>query len=158
MNINPRLIAIFCILFVGLGIFNFVQGLRRLRQAQYAGQKIVWYKQINILIGVEYCLLALAFFMNIALNAQWLPKSMYSIVIPFYLGVLIASGALAGVVIFQGFSKRRKQNARASVITSNEASSQQPEHSTEERAYSAQKRRERRQKAAQARRRRAGKA
>jgi phosphatidylglycerophosphate synthase len=155
MSIDPRLIALFCILFISLGIFNLIMGRRRMLQAQQSSSGVAWYKQINILVSIEYFLLALAFLMNLALNYHWLPPSLYGIVIPFYILVLIASGALAGVVIFRGLSRKRRQQANAVTITSN---TKEQELSAEERAYHAQKRRERRKKAAQARRRRAGKA
>lgn len=158
MSIDPRLIALFCIMFVGLGIFNFIMGRRRINQAQQSSKNITWYKQINILVGVEYFLLALAFFMNLALSSHWLPSSMYGIVIPFYLIVLVASGVLAGIVIFQGMAKRRRQRPGTQVVTNNASVSYREETKAQDHAYVAQKRRERRQKAAQARRRRAGKA
>lgn len=158
MSINPRLIALFCIMFVGLGIFNFIMGRRRMLQSQQMSRNIVWYKQINVLVGLEFFLLALAFFMNLALSSQWIPSSMYGIIVPFYLVVLVASGLLAGVVIFQGMSKNRRQRISTETTTRNASASYLEEQSGEERAYLAQKRRERRQKAAQARRRRAGKA
>ncbi len=158
MSIDPRLIALFCIMFVGLGIFNFVMGRRRMLQARQSSRNIVWYKQINVLVGIEYFLLALAFFMNLALSSHWLPSSMYGIVVPFYLVALIASGVLAGTIIFRGMSKNRKQRVSTQTTTSNASVAYQEEQPEQERTYLTQKRRERRQKAAQARRRRAGKA
>lgn len=158
MSINPRFIVLFCIMFAGLGIFNFIMGRRRMLQAQQLSQNIVWYKQINILVGIEFFLLALAFFMNLALSLQWIPSSMYGVVVPFYLVVLVASGVLAGIVIFRGMSKNRRQRVSTQTTTSNASTVYQEERSVENHAYIAQKRRERRQKAAQARRRRAGKA
>ena len=167
MSISPRLIAVFCLLFVGLGTYNLAVGRRRIIQARQLSRNSVWYKQTNILVGIEFFLLALAFFMNLALSSQWVPTSMYGIVIPFYLVVLIASGTLAGVVIFRNMSKNRRQRVSTQPTTSNASVAYQEEQSGEDQAdqadqadhtYLAQKRRERRQKAAQARRRRAGKA
>lgn len=157
---DPRLIALFCILFIALGIFNIITGRRRMQQAQTHGGKVRWYKQISILTGIEYVLLALAFLFNIGISYHWLPQSLNPVILPIYLIVLIASGLLAGVVIYQGITNSRNRRvARPIASTSTNQSTHVDEDlSPQERAEHAQKRRERRQKAAAARRRRAGKA
>ncbi len=158
MSINPRLIAVFCLLFVGLGTYNLAVGRRRIIQARQLSRNSLWYKQINVLVGIEFFLLALAFFMNLALSSQWIPSNMDVIVVPFYLVVLIASGVMAGTVIFRGMSKNRQPRVSTETTTRNASVAYQEEQPGQERTYLTQKRRERRQKAAQARRRRAGKA
>jgi len=162
LGLDPRLIALFCIMFIALGIFNILTGRRRMQQAQNQGVKVRWYKQIGILTGIEYVLLALAFLLNISITYHWLPQSLSIAVLPIYLVVLIASGVLAGIVIFQGITNNRaRRGAVARPVASTQArqSSDEDERlSPQERAELAQKRRERRQKAAAARRRRAGKA
>jgi hypothetical protein len=156
MNIDPRLIALFCILFIALGIYNILIARRRNQQQ---AQKVPWYEQINILTGIEYFLIALAFLLNISISYHWIPSSLNAIVVPFYILVLVISGVLAAFVIYQGISKTRKRGANANVVATGAATtSYSDEMSPEERARQIQKRRERRQKAAQARRRRAGKA
>ncbi len=164
LGLDPRLIALFSIMFIALGIFNILTGRRRLQQAQMQGAKVRWYKQIGILTGIEYVLLALAFLLNISITYHWLPQSLSIAVLPIYLVVLIASGVLAGVVIFQGLTNSRARRgvvARPVATTKTQAkqASYEVENlSPQERAENTQKRRERRQKAAAARRRRAGKA
>ena len=59
-TIDPRLLLVFCLLFVGLAVFNLYMGIKRLRQAHAQGEKLRWYKQMSILTGIEYVLLALA--------------------------------------------------------------------------------------------------
>src|SRR5438045_4103108 len=106
-GLDPRLIALFCVMFIALGIFNILTGRRRLRQAQAQGQRVVWYKHVGILTGIEYVLLACAFLLNISITYGWLPKSLSGVVLPVYLVVLLASGILAGVVIYQGITTSR---------------------------------------------------
>lgn len=157
---DPRLIALFCIMFIALGIFNIITGRRRMQQAQTSGSRVRWYKQISILTGIEYVLLALAFLFNISISYHWLPQSLSIIVLPIYLVVLIASGVLAGFVIYQGINNSRARRIARPVASPQAKPTvyEDENRSPEERADIAQKRRERRQKAAAARRRRAGKA
>lgn len=163
-NFDPRLIAIFCLIFIGLGAFSIVTGTRRIQEARAKGQRIVWYKQIGILTGVEYILLAFTFLFSISISAGWLPKIWGQFLVPLYIIILLASLLLTGLVLFQGFaaSRRNRQaparRANVPARTSPPVERSQPVLSAEERAAQTQKRRERRQKAAEARRRRAGKA
>jgi hypothetical protein len=166
MPFDPRLIAIFCLVFIILGVFSIVNGRKRLLEARAQGQKIAWYRHISILTGIEYILLALTFLTSISINAGWLPRSWTQFLIPFYLIMLVASLALACIVIFQVFRSPRRarpvpQTAKQSASVSTErVIEEEPasEMTEEERTIHARKRRERRQKAADARRRRAGKA
>lgn len=167
-GIDPRLIVLFCIMFIALGIYNVLLGRRRMRQAQMQGNTVPWYKQISILTGIEYVLLALAFLLNIGISYGWLPKSLNPIIFPAYLVVLIASGLLAGIVIYQGITASRARRragiaqavARAKPSAATRAIDEDGEQDImgEERAELAKKRRDRRQKAAAARRRRMGRA
>lgn len=165
-NFDPRLIVLFCLLFIGLGAFSIFTGRRRMLEARAQGQRIVWFKQVGILTGIEYILLAFTFLISISINAGWLPKAWSQFLVPFYIVILLASLLLAGLVLFQSFSasrrNRRAQPARSSAPprTSSPPVERPPERvlSAEERASQVQKRRDRRQKAAEARRRRAGKA
>jgi membrane protein implicated in regulation of membrane protease activity len=165
MPFDPRLIAIFCLVFIVLGVFSIINGRKRLLEARAQGQKIVWYRHISILTGIEYILLALTFLTSISINAGWLPKSWSSFLVPFYLIMLLASLALACIVIYQVFRSPRRArpapqtaNASATLRTEKVIDEPEPEMTEEERTIHARKRRERRQKAAEARRRRAGKA
>jgi membrane protein implicated in regulation of membrane protease activity len=165
MPFDPRLIAIFCLVFIVLGVFSIVNGRKRLLEARAQGQKMAWYRHTSILTGIEYILLALTFLTSISINAGWLPRSWTQFLIPFYLIMLVASLVLACIVIFQVFRSPRRArpvpqtaNKSASVSTERVIEEDEPEMTEEERAIHARKRRERRQKAADARRRRAGKA
>jgi hypothetical protein len=162
---DPRLIALFCLLFIILGVFSIRTGRKRLLAARAQGQKMAWYRHISILTGIEYILLALTFLTSISINAGWLPKSWASFLVPFYLVMLVASLALAFIVIYQVMrSPRRARPAAqttvrgATMVTGGVIEAPTSEMTEEERALQARKRRERRQKAAEARRRRAGKA
>ncbi len=164
-NFDPRIIALFCLLFVGLGVFSIVTGRRRMLEGRARGQKIAWYRQVGILTGIEYILLAFTFLISISINAGWLPKNWGQFLVPFYIVMLLASLLLAGLVLFQGFTaSRRNRLAQPNRGSTPPASTSRPVErpqrvvTAEERAAQAQKRRERRQKAAEARRRRAGKA
>src|SRR5436305_2812174 len=113
---QPQFIILLCIIFVVLGIFNFITGRRRMQQTYAQGVLPPWYKRLHVLIGIEYGLIGLAFLMNISLSYHWLPASLNSITLPFYLVVLLASGVLAGVVIYQSINaarRRRPQPTRA---------------------------------------------
>ena len=162
---DPRLIALFCLLFIVLGVFSIVNGRKRLLEVRAQGQKIAWYRHISILTGIEYILLAFTFLTSISINAGWLPKSWTSFLVPFYLIMLVASLALACIVIYQVFRAPRRarpavqSEVRGSATRTEDVDEESGHELTEEeRAMLARKRRERRLKAAQARRRRAGKA
>ncbi len=165
MAFDPRLIALFCLLFIVLGVFSIRTGRKRLLEARAQGQKMAWYRHISILTGIEYILLAITFLTSISINAGWLPRSWTAFLVPFYLVMLVASLALACIVIFQVFRSPRRARPPAQTMmrgatASTESIVEAPvsEMTEEERALQARKRRERRQKAAEARRRRAGKA
>ena len=170
-GIPPQLIALFCIMFIALGIFNILMARRRQQRESVQGIHTPWYKQVAILTGIEYILLALVFLLNIGISYNLLPASLNGIILPFFVILLLASGLLAGYVIYQGFTNTQRRRTLAArgmqVSTTNNArianTSNTHTVSTEdmtpgERAAYAQKRRDRRQKAASARRRKAGKA
>lgn len=135
-----------------------------MRAARARNQRLVWYKQINILTGTEYILLALVFLLSIGFNAGILPSSLKSIVIPLYLVLLVAAAILAGLVIRQGISNARQARAQSSTqtVSSNSTSKAnqvvEADSVDEERTVDMERRRARRKNAAAARRRRAGKA
>jgi hypothetical protein len=166
-NIDPRILLIFCLLFVGLAVFNLYLGIKRLRQAHAQGEKLRWYKQLSILTGIEYVLLALAFVGSLSISNGWLPGNIRAIIFPFYLLMLLFAAILAAVVVYQNSKKGRLARTaggayRAEInpapATSSAQIAQRQTISEEEREDALQRRRERRQKAAAARRRRAGKA
>lgn len=161
------IIAALCVLAVVLGIVNIVMGRRRLLLLRQQGQKLVWFKQLSILVGIEYVLLGLAFLLNISISNHWLSQSLVNVLLPVYLVLLLASGALAGVVIFQsiGNARRRTREQQAALqaqsrgqATSRVVEGEAHEVSAANRQLQTQQRRERKQKAAAARRRRAGRA
>jgi hypothetical protein len=161
---DPRILTIFSAVFVLLGIYNVINGLRRMRDARVRNQRLVWYKQINILTGTEYILLALVFLLSTGIKTGILPSGLQSVVIPLYLLLLVAAAILAALVIRQGISNARQARAQSSsqTVKSNGVSrvSQVVEDDSdeEERTVNVQRRRARRKNAAAARRRRAGKA
>ncbi|HCI79781.1 MAG TPA: hypothetical protein DHW02_08830 [Ktedonobacter sp.] len=154
-----QLVALLCIMFLALGAFNILMARRRQQRESAMGIQYPWYKRLTILTSVEYVLLALAFLLNLGLQYHWLPTSLSPLVIPAYIVLLIASGLLAGFIIYQGMDNARKR--RASTVTSSNAVLQQTSTKTmtpAEREAAARRKRERHHKAVAARRRRAGKA
>ena len=157
--LDPRLITLFGIIFIGLGAFNIVMGRRRILQARAQGQTTTWYKQIAILTGIEYILLAGAFLVSISISYHWFPTNFNWLIVPLYIVILLASGALASYVIYQGIvNSRRAKGSRATRESQKVVVNIVPAMTAEQRAEHIQKRRERRQKSAVARRRKAGKA
>lgn len=160
---DPRFLAIFSAVFVLLGVYNVTTGLRRMRDARLHNQRLIWYKQINILTGTEYILLALVFLISMGIKSGTLPPALQNITIPLYLVLLVAAAILAGLVIRQGISNARQARAQSSTpLSSNGTNKVNPtvkaDSLQEERPVNIERRRARRKNAAAARRRRAGKA
>jgi hypothetical protein len=163
---NPTFLALFSLVFILLGTYNVFSGLKRMREARARGISLAWYKQINILTGVEYILLALVFILSSAIRNGSIPKTFGVLVTPLYLILLLAAAILAGLVIRQGIINARAIRAQSRSSSSNSKSngtSAIAEQAGDEedpglRAAYLERRRERRRNAAAARRRRAGKA
>jgi hypothetical protein len=162
---NPTFLALFSLVFILLGSYNVFTGSKRIREAYARGVTLIWYKQINILTGVEYILLALVFIVSSTVRSNVIPSALKVIVVPIYFVLLIAAAILAGLVIRQGILNARTiraQSRSSSTIKSNGTSlvSERAgdEEDTEQNAVNLLRRRERRRNAAAARRRRAGKA
>ncbi|HJT59641.1 MAG TPA: hypothetical protein VJ761_24240 [Ktedonobacteraceae bacterium] len=161
---DPRFLTIFSAVFVLLGVYNVTAGFRRMRAARLHNQRLVWYKQINILTGTEYILLALVFLISTGIKTGTLPPALQNITIPLYLLLLVAAAILAGLVIRQGISNARQARAQSSAsrASSNGTTKVNPtveaNLNEEERTVNIERRRARRKNAAAARRRRAGKA
>jgi len=162
---NPTLLSLFSLVFILLGSFNVFSGSKRIREAHTRGVTLIWYKQINILTGIEYILLALVFIVSTLVRSGEIPSALSKIVIPLYLVLLIAAAILAGLVIRQGIINARTiraQSRSTSTVKSNGRSAiveqVRVENVGEEQTTNLERRRERRRNAAAARRRRAGKA
>ena len=162
---NPTFLALFSLVFILLGSYSVFTGSKRIREAYARGVTLIWYKQINILTGVEYILLALVFIVSSTVRSNVIPSALKVIVVPIYFVLLIAAAILAGLVIRQGIINARTiraQSRSSSTIKSNGTSlvSERAgdEEDTEQNATNLERRRERRRNAAAARRRRAGKA
>ena len=162
---NPTFLTLFSLVFIFLGIYNVFTGSKRIREAYTRGVTLIWYKQINILTGVEYILLALVFIVSSLVRTNVIPAVLKGIVVPIYFVLLIAAAILAGLVIRQGIINARTiraQSRSSSTIKSNGASlvteRASDEEDTEQNAANLERRRERRRNAAASRRRRAGKA
>ena len=162
---SPLVLTLFSLVFILLGIYNVFSGSKRIREAYARGTTLIWYKQINILTGVEYILLALVFIVSTLYRSETIPPALSSIVLPFYIVLLIAAAILAGLVIRQGIINARAVRANSSAsstLKSNGTSTmvKQAEvgEGSVENDTNLDRRRERRRNAAAARRRRAGKA
>src|SRR5919108_2758810 len=102
---DPRTLTLFTVVFILLGIFNIFSGLRRMREARARGQQMAWYRQINILTGLEFIFLSVIYMMS--LNSRAFPSSVRTIVGTFYLLLLLLSAVLAGFVIRQAIINTR---------------------------------------------------
>jgi len=162
---NPTFLSLFSLVFILLGSFNVFSGSKRIREAHARGVTLIWYKQINILTGIEYILLALVFIVSTLVRSGEIPSVLSKIVIPLYLVLLVAAAILAGLVIRQGILNARSIRAQSrptSTVKSNGRSAiaeqASVENVAEEQPADLERRRELRRNAAAARRRRAGKA
>ncbi len=162
---NPTVLSLFSLVFILLGFYNVFSGSKRIREAHARGTTLIWYKQINILTGVEYILLALVFIVSTLVRSKTIPPALSNIVIPFYFVLLIAAAILAGLVIRQGIINARAiraQSSSSSTIKSNGTNTIMKQAGAEDvasdNAANLERRRERRRNAAATRRRRAGKA
>ena len=157
---DPRILAIFSVVFILLGSYNVYIGLKRINQARARGQQTVWYKQINLLTGIEYILLSLVFLMSIGLRSGLIPSSMRVIITPFYIVVLLVTAVMAFMVIRQAFANSRRPQTRTAAQSNGAGeptSTDESQMTPEQRAAYQERRRERRRNAAAARRRRSGK-
>jgi hypothetical protein len=155
---DPRILVIILVVFLLLGVYNVFTGLRRQREAQLNGRRTPWYRQINILTGLEYLLLSIVFMISLNLRSKAFPSFLRGLAIPLYLVALAASAILAVFVIRQAMANARQLSRTSSTTTQRDVTltaRQVPESelTAEQRAANAQRRRERRQKAAAARRR-----
>ena len=160
---DPNILSIFSVIFILLGLYNVNTGIKRLRQAQQHGQTIRWNRNVNLLTGIEFMLLALVFLLSLSIRNNVLPTAIKNIEVPLYLLLLLASAVLAGFVIWQAFRNvqhiRQSASAqRTSTFNATNKTTADVSSTTEQQAITMQRRRERRQKAAAARRRRTGKA
>lgn len=169
---SPQFLAIFSTVFLALAAYNLYTGYKRVRAAAAQGVRIKWFKQINLLTGTEYLLLALVFLLSIEYKNPAVPASLRGILLPLYLFFLLAAAVMAGLVIRQGILNTRMLRAQqqaaaigATAAKSNgngalsmERAEDDEPMSVQERAAVIERRRERRRNAAAARRRRAGKA
>src|SRR5437868_3557187 len=158
---NPTFLTLFSLVFILLGIYNVFSGSKRIREAYARGVTLMWYKQINILTGIEYILLALVFILSTLVRSTEVPPALTGIVIPLYFVFLLAAAILAGLVIRQGIINARTiraQSRSSSTIKSNGTRAIVEQAGDEEHTTNLERHRERRRNAAAARRRRAGKA
>ena|SRR5579863_3223904 len=164
---NSTIVEVFTVVFILLGFFNISVGRRRMREGRARGQEIRWYKQVNLLTGLEYLLLSLIFAVSIDQNV--VPEPLRVFIAPFFVIVLIFAAILAGFVIKQAITNARQSRRtmpaqRQSFASKNGSAAQmnstsaEDDLTSEERAINVQRRRERRQKAAASRRRRTGRA
>ncbi len=101
---NPTFLSLFSLVFILLGSYNVFTGSRRIREAHTRGVTLIWYKQINILTGVEYILLALVFIVSSLVRSKAIPPALNGIVVPIYFVLLLAAAILAGLVFVRALS------------------------------------------------------
>ncbi|WP_376796606.1 hypothetical protein [Thermogemmatispora sp.] len=163
---DPRILVIFGLFFVALGGYNLVVGRRRLR-AQPGVRPL---RQVNILTGSEYLLLALVFFISAVARTTLLPSWMAPYLFGASFALLIISLVLAVMVVRMATRGRAASSQSAGTGGVAASGDQGPENgqigTTKEidPAQEAARRRERRRrrlehrrKMAEQRRRRAGK-
>jgi uncharacterized membrane protein YhaH (DUF805 family) len=166
---NPVFLSIFVFVFILLAFYNVVLGVRRMREAAARNQPVRWYRQLNLLTGIEYTFLALVFLLSMASRNGNLSSGLKQLIVPIYLLLLVGAAVFAGLVIRQGISNARNMRRQAAApaaksngtvrANGNEklALAEEDDADTQQVA-NLQRRRERRRNAAAARRRRAGKA
>jgi hypothetical protein len=158
---DPRLIFVVSVIFAAMGVFSLSVGFKRIRAARLTERRLRWYKQVNLLTGIEYILLAVVFPLTYINRQSNLAPSVANITRPLYAILLICAAIIAGLVIHRGLLDLRASRAKRLQATNRVQGSTQPalQVSTKENtAVQTQRRRERRKNAAAARRRRAGKA
>jgi hypothetical protein len=152
---NPFLLTLIGVLFLGIGFFSIVLARKRLQQARALGQQAIWYKNLGLLTGLEYTLLGIIIFLNL-LGSQIPAQSPFRVAVDIiFAGILLLAIILLLAVVFTMLRQRPKRQALQTVST---AEANADRLSPEEQAAETQRKRERRQKAAAARRRRAGRA
>ena len=163
---NQTFLTILSYVFILLGSYNLLTGFKRMLEARVRGISFKWYKQINVLTGIEFILLALATIIVTSLESKSLPSALREIAVPLYLILFFAAAILAGLVIRQSImntrSIRAKSHSSSPTANSNGTSAitsypSDGEDAQQQRASNMERRRERRRNAAVARRRRAGK-
>ncbi len=96
---NPTFLALFSLVFILLGTYNVFSGLKRMREARARGISLAWYKQINILTGVEYILLALVFILSSSIRNGSIPKTLGGMVLSFARASLMPAPFVLSLVL-----------------------------------------------------------
>src|SRR5947209_10964286 len=84
-----------------------------MREARVRGVRFIWYKQISLLTGAEYLLLACVFMLSTATANNTLSPGLKNILFPLYIVFLLGAAILAGLVIRQGILNTRVLRAQA---------------------------------------------
>ncbi|GLV56232.1 hypothetical protein KDH_30740 [Dictyobacter sp. S3.2.2.5] len=161
IHLDPRFTAIISILFIAMGLYNIYVGQRRMRAMRTRGDKVVWYKQVGILTGIEYSLLGVVLLLNLGISTGLFPNAMAAIVVPLYTIVLILAAAVLLLILLQTLAATRRRARRASTTASQAAASDETDQqgrTVKQQTTQIRHRRERRKKAAAARRRQSGRA
>ena len=154
-HIDPRLLAVIGVLFLGIGAFSFVLAQKRMRYDRMQGKLVVWYKNLTFMTSIEYILLGIIIFLNLASN--WVSPQSRATLDIFYTIVLLLAIVFLLAVVFLGFKQPRRTQAAPQSASNTEITNIDTQSAAEKNAEQ-QRKRERRQKAAEARRRRAGRA
>jgi hypothetical protein len=153
---NPFLLTVIGVLFLGIGFFSIVLARKRLQHARALGQPAVWYKNLGLLTGLEYTLLGIIIFLNLLGSQIPAPSPFRAAIDIVFAGILLLAIILLLVVVFTMLRQPRPTRQALQAASTVEADAER--QSPEERAAEAQRKRERRQKAAAARRRHTGRA
>ena len=157
---DPRILSIISSIFAMMAAYSLYKGLRLLRDARRAGRPQSWHKQLSLLTGIEYALLAFVFLLRMASEEGDIAPGMQGLVGWLYLILLLPAILVAGLVIRQAILNMRANSLARQSAASVSASAIQETHAPtrQQRTEHLQRQRERRKKAAAARRRQAGKA
>ena len=156
---DPRILSIISSIFAMMAAYSLYRGLRQLRDARRAGHPQSWHKQLSLLTGIEYALLAFVFLLKMASEEGAIAPGMQGLVGWLYLILLLPAALVAGLVIRQAILNMRANClARQSASVSAPAIQETHASTRQQRTEHLQRQRERRKKAAAARRRQAGKA
>ena len=153
---DPRLLAVIGVLFLGIGAFSFVLAQKRMRYDRMQGKPAIWYKNLTFMTSIEYILLGIIIFLNLASN--WVSPQLRATLDILYTIVLLLAIVFLLAVVFLGFKQPRRTQAAPQSASNTEITNIDTQSSAERNAEQQRKRRERRQKAAEARRRHAGRA
>ncbi len=157
---DPRILSIISCIFAMMAAYSLYTGLRQLRDARRAGRPLRWHRQLSLLTGIEYALLAFVFLLRMASEEGAIAPNMRGLLGWLYIILLLPAALVAGLVIRRAILNMRANSLerQAAATTITPASQETRGLSRQQRTEQLQHQRARRKKAAAARRRQAGRA